>query len=237
MDPGNKPQDSVMQDAVMQDGGAAEALVLSEKERRVLELYDRLQELEIEIALVRARSTISPEGSRAVTREDYIHAQTRLLESKALCSLRNEVVQNVMTVNPIIKAVHGAIDASPIERDMLPHIEQRDAASSAIAKTGAELERLNSELAVLQVESMRVNRQNVALASEVLNLAEVARTNGMNSVTDPALQASISKLESDVKAARHKWRIVKGTASAIVAGSGINWAADPDLRDIVLDTD
>lgn len=45
----------------------------------------------------------------------------------------------------------------------------------------------------------------------------------------------IARLEAELKGSRQRWRVVKGTASAIVAGSGVDWARDAELRDIVLD--
>lgn len=51
-----------------------------------------------------------------VAEEDLKVARERFLESKASYTLRNDVVDSVMMVNPIIKAVHRGTDASPIER-------------------------------------------------------------------------------------------------------------------------
>nr|5Z08_D Chain D, Cenp-H [Thermothielavioides terrestris NRRL 8126] len=41
--------------------------------------------------------------------------------------------------------------------------------------------------------------------------------------------------EAEMKSNRRRWRIMKGAASAIVAGSGIDWVRDERLRDLVLD--
>lgn len=43
-------------------------------------------------------------------------AQNGLLEARANYRLRNDVVNAVMMANPILKAVHSSIEASPIER-------------------------------------------------------------------------------------------------------------------------
>jgi len=135
-------QDSDMQDADdagVNASGANAPLLLSDKERRVLELYDHLQELDLEIALLAARgphtaskanlnrppcgrvlgnsiSNILKDGSHPATEEDLRIARERFLESRASYTLRNDVVNSVMMVNPIIKAVHRGTDASPIER-------------------------------------------------------------------------------------------------------------------------
>lgn len=58
--------------------------------------------------------------SEQVTQESIKKAQERLLEARASWVLRNKVVENVMMVSPIIKAVHRGTDASPIERYVKP---------------------------------------------------------------------------------------------------------------------
>ena len=75
------------------------------------------------------------------------------------------------------------------------------------------------------------------LAAEVLQLAAEAGKNKAQPITDPAQAAEIAELEARLKASRQRYRVAKGTASAIVAGSGVDWARDDDLRSIVLDAE
>jgi hypothetical protein len=174
--------------------------------------------------------------------------------------LRNDVVEGVMTVNPIIKAVHRGTDASPIERyvatpatsawnavqltsrwpllsDLLPHIELRDEVSAAIAKKDTERQSLDDELRRIQIEAIQIGKRNTELASEVLALAKARYQNSAESIDDAAAREEIARLEQGLKASRQKWKVMKGTASAVVAGSGVDWVNDAELRDIVLDPD
>jgi len=175
--------------------------------------------------------------SEQVSRQTIREAQEKLLEARASWMLRNDVVESVMTVNPIIKAVHQGTDASPIERDLLPHVEQRDEAATTIAKQDTERQRINDELIKVQVEAIRISRRNVELAEEVLTLAQAADQNKAESIDDPVTKVEIARLEMELKASRQKWKVMKGTASAVVAGSGVDWVKDAELRDIVLDPD
>lgn len=43
-------------------------------------------------------------------------ARKDLLETRGLYLLRNQVVEATLSANPILKAVHDSVDASPIER-------------------------------------------------------------------------------------------------------------------------
>lgn len=71
----------------------------------------------------------------------------------------------------------------------------------------------------------------------MIALAEEANTQRKEDITDPAIREKLDDLELDMKSSRQKWRIIKGTASATIAGSGIDWARDPTLVDIVLDSE
>lgn len=43
-------------------------------------------------------------------------AREQLLEAMALYNLRNTVVDNVLSTNPILKGIHNSTYASPIEQ-------------------------------------------------------------------------------------------------------------------------
>lgn len=75
------------------------------------------------------------------------------------------------------------------------------------------------------------------MAAEVLTLAHAADQNKAESTDDPAVMEEMSRLEKELKTSRQRWKVMKGTASAVVAGSGIDWVKDAELRDIVLDPD
>ncbi|KAI1128261.1 centromere protein H (CENP-H)-domain-containing protein [Nemania abortiva] len=208
-------------------------LVLSDKEKRVLELHDKLQQLQLEIALLNAQKKYVPDTTPGRTVEV---AQRELLDSRARYMLRNEVVASVVSANPILQAVHNGTKASPIERDLLPLLTDRDAATSTLAPQNNEYHSLLSDLTDVEIRSLQLGRENVALAERLLDLAketDQGRAEFLSS--DSEYAAEIARLDAEVKDSRRRWRVVKGTASAIIAGSGVNWARDVELRDIVLD--
>lgn len=144
-----------------QDGHAG-PLLLSADETRVLELHDRLQQLQLEIALLNAQNRYVPgEWKKRPRKQDkdpsphsaaflpfsaplVLHltlpilldddardeamsgdrseadrierAQAGLLEARARYILRNEVVDSVLSANPLLQAAHSGQDASPVER-------------------------------------------------------------------------------------------------------------------------
>lgn len=154
----------------------------------------------------------------------------------AFYKLRNTVVNSVLIANPILKGIHDSTYASPIEQDLPPWVEARDEAAHQVAKATAARRRLLDELTRVESETLRATRRNRELAAEMLRLAAEADDGRRGALTEePAAKDQIEKLEARLAASRQKWRVMKGTASGIVAGSGVDWANDDELRDVVLD--
>lgn len=84
---------------------------------------------------------------------------------------------------------------------------------------------------------MVIAKQNVELAKKMLALAKEVKTHKTENIDDPKLRQKLDDLEAEMKSSRQKWRIMKGTASATIAGSGVDWARDPKLVKIVLDNE
>jgi hypothetical protein len=129
-----------MQDSVVEEMEGVEVTetevdsspLMTEQEKRILEVYDRLEELQLEIALLRARGILS-KGMHSdhiycyvflpfidepveATEEDIKLAEQDLLKAKALYQVRTNIVENVLVANPILKAVHAGSNASIIEQ-------------------------------------------------------------------------------------------------------------------------
>jgi hypothetical protein len=118
---------------------------------------------------------------------------------------------------------------------LLPSINQRDAAATHTAALCSELQTARSRLADVEIESLRVSQRNIKLASEALQLAGQTPDQKPNSAEGGRFGTEMTILEGQVKSSHHRWKIMKGAASAIVAGSGIEWVRDERLRDLVLD--
>lgn len=70
----------------------------------------------------------------------------------------------------------------------------------------------------------------------MLDLANEKELKTQKLLDSPA-RTKLENLKQDVKQSRQRWRIIKGTCSATVVGSGVDWARNPDLLKIVLDED
>lgn len=89
----------------------------------------------------------------------------------------------------------------------------------------------------VEAQHVIVARKNAELATKMIALAKEANTQKKEDIKDPSVRAQLDELEEALKVSRQRWRIMKGTASAVVAGSGIDWSRDATLRDLVLDTE
>jgi Centromere protein H (CENP-H) len=94
-----------------------------------------------------------------------------------------------------------------------------------------------NELKNVESEHMVTARKNAELAATMLALAEEADTQRKEDIDDPKARQQLDELEIKMQASRQRWRILKETASATIAGSGIDWARDPKLLKIILDSD
>ncbi|RTE69307.1 hypothetical protein BHE90_016312 [Fusarium euwallaceae] len=213
----------------------ASHLPISEDEEKILALYDRIQELRLEIAIINAQRSHQPDEPSSFTPEETRRAQLELLESRAKYVLRNEVIDAVVMANPILKAVHGGPEAAPVERELLPYVERRDEASIAVAEEAAKTGRVWDELTSTQSNTLLVSRENVTSTAELFELAEEAKQKKRIPPNNTKMMQEQAKLEAELKTSKQRWRVMKGVASGIIAGSGIDWARDDELRDVVLD--
>ncbi|KAK0656019.1 centromere protein H (CENP-H)-domain-containing protein [Cercophora newfieldiana] len=212
------------------------APVLSPPEQRALELYDKLCDLQLQLALLRARQEYVPDHSSKAASFGPGALQPRLLDAKAALGLRNDVLESVLIIEPTLKAAHNATHSSPVERDLLPHVQRRELAGTEEAKHHRVVRETTDSLDELELEGKRVSRRNGAVAAELLQLAEYNRSPIAKVSYGKQFSGEIAALEQGMKSSRKRWKFMKGAASAIVAGSGIDWVRDERLRGIVLDS-
>ena len=75
------------------------------------------------------------------------------------------------------------------------------------------------------------------MTSTLLGLTNQLKEQDVDNIDDIELRSQLDTLQVDTKEARRRLRIVKSVVAAVVAGSGIDWARDDELRDLVLDAE
>lgn len=90
------------------------------------------------------------------------------------------------------------------------------------------------KLSDLEVENVQINRENQDLVRQLLDLTSDDST-WREELEDTDLKEQLRKLEGEHKRGKAKWEVLKNIASATVVGSGVNWAEDKTLSELVLD--
>lgn len=225
-------------------------LYLSELESNILDLYDRLQRLNLEMAHLIAQSTARdsrsshqsrdcnsntyPVPGQEVTEELLKESQENLLEAQARYNLKNKIVESVLIANPILKAVHASTSTTPLERDLLPLITARDSVSTQLTSTSQSLLTTRSKLRDAEIQNIQLAKSNQEKAGRMIQLAKEAGAD-KKEVVEGKARERIEEIEQEVRAGKQRWRVMKGTASAVVAGSGVDWGRDERLRGLVLE--
>ena len=162
-------------------------------------------------------------------------AQTAFLDARAGHQLWNCIVADVVQADPLLKAVHTGPNAGPMERALHPLVDQRDILSLASANLAAGVSATANALTAARTQNMVAMRQNRELAARVLALAAKTKTGGAESIEDLEVRVRLQELKDETRASRRQYRIIKSVVGAVVAASGVDWAEDEELRELVLD--
>lgn len=118
----------------------------------------------------------------------------------------------------------------------MPLIQARDEIDVSVTDLAAKTLSITENLKRLESENIIVARKNVDLATTMIGLADEANTQKKEDIQDLQARRELEELEEELRRSRQRWRIMKATVSGVVAGSGLDWARDPKLRELVLDT-
>lgn len=90
------------------------------------------------------------------------------------------------------------------------------------------------ELSNFEVQNLELHQRNQELARQLLESAK-DDDSWREALDDDDLKAQLEQLEADRKKSKSRWEVMKSVASAIVVGSGVNWAEDDELTALVID--
>ncbi|KAJ0426065.1 centromere protein H (CENP-H)-domain-containing protein [Aspergillus carlsbadensis] len=201
----------------------------SDKEATILQLYHQIQEQELEKAILEQEL----ESTSTDSAEELADAERELLDARATYTVRNKAVGTVLITDPILKAIHLK-GVSPAERALLRLVNRRDVLSLAQENLGDVHNATQKRLSTLEVENVQLHQKNQELVRELLELTEDDES-WREELDDPELKQQLAELDADYKKSKARWELMKSVASAIVVGSGVNWADHEHLTALVLD--
>jgi hypothetical protein len=122
-----------------------------------------------------------------------------------------------------------------LRRRVLPLVTEYDTVSMLHGSLTSKLARTNKSLSMAEQDNIVVNQQNRELAQTMLALAEEMKAQSVQDIEDPQLRQRVDAVERELKDSRRRTKTLKGILSAMIVGSGINWAADEGLTELVME--
>ncbi|XPS73388.1 hypothetical protein M3J09_005535 [Ascochyta lentis] len=230
--------DAVNMDHLLQTNHS-DAFAFTTSEKLALELYDQLQELELQQSLLQAQETAHVADVSTLSDDDVqeqlIVAEREAMEAKAEYEMRNRITHNVLVTDPVLKAVHGGEETSFVEKRLLPLITENDTVAMVHGRLASKLAHTTRALVAAEQANIVANQKNRGSSKTMLALAEAMKSQSTEDIEDPRLREQIESVEKELKESRRRMKTLKGIISAMIVGSGINWAADDSLTELVMD--
>jgi hypothetical protein len=177
-------------------------------------------------------------------------AQREAMEAKAEYEIRNRVTHNVLVMDPVLKAVHGGDRTRYAEkfvqlaqlhtlsnksRRILPMVTENDIVSMVHGSLASKLLSNQRAISTAGQANTFASLENRELSATMLALAEEMKAQSAKDIEDPRLRDQVSAVDRELKDSRRRMKTLKELLSAMIVGSGINWAADEDLTELVMD--
>ncbi|KAJ5749733.1 hypothetical protein N7533_006761 [Penicillium manginii] len=211
-----------------------DVVTLSDQEALILQLANQVQEQQLEKALL--ESDPGPETgppSSDEIEEHLANAERELLEARATYTVRRKATHTILMTDPILKAVHLKATIPP-ERALLRLVNRRDILALAHENLASAHDQVLKQLSDLEVANLQINQENQELVRQLLELTKQDET-WREKLKDAKLLSQLEQLETDFKSNKARWDTMKHIASAMVVGSGLDWAEDDQLQALVLD--
>ena len=122
-----------------------------------------------------------------------------------------------------------------LSRRILPHITENDAVSMVHGLLTAKLNAARVALSTAEERNILANARNRELSKTLLDLADEAKALSKEDIQDPQLRDKVTAVEREVKESKRRLHTLKGILSGMIVGSGINWAENEMLRELVMD--
>lgn len=120
-------------------------------------------------------------------------------------------------------------------RRLHPLIDRRDTLGIAHTNLSATLKSLMKDTVSVEAESIRTTERNRELATTLLDITRKGQDHRDRVSQDSGTRAQLDRLKGETATARNRWRMMKSVVGATVAASGVDWARNDTLKDVVLD--
>ncbi|MCJ1389113.1 hypothetical protein MMC18_001967 [Xylographa bjoerkii] len=194
------------------------------------------------------------ELSEEVAKSELRDAERECLEARSAYLLKNSAIEDILLAAPLLQAIHGSPNinsldrlrtttrldlahayANPSTRVLHPLVADRDIVSMAHANLSAMYQSVMGTLTSTDTENVITVRLNQQLTTNLLGLTDQLKAQAFDEISDPELRQHLKKSQDDTRETKRRWRIMKSLVSAVIVGSGVDWAHNESLRNLVLD--
>ena len=120
-------------------------------------------------------------------------------------------------------------------RRLVPLITENDTVAMVHGAQTAKLASITRALSEAEQSNIVAKRNNRELARTMLALAEEMKAQSAQDIEDAQLRNQVEAVEKQLKESRRRVKTLRGVLSGMIVGSGINWAADEGLTELVMD--
>ncbi len=106
-----------------------------------------------------------------------------------------------------------------------------------MAHTNISTRLKSSQNALTRIEADNITAlaKNRGLAATLVGLTEQIHACRSSAIADSNLAQQVEKFKVKHEVAKKRWRTMKSVVAAMIAGSGVDWARDSELKALVLD--
>jgi ABC-type protease/lipase transport system fused ATPase/permease subunit len=119
-------------------------------------------------------------------------------------------------------------------RLLFPLLNRRDVLSLTHENLTNKVSATEEALSRAEVENMKATRRNQELAQTLLGLTNNAKSR-RDDIDDEKLKDKLEVLERENKLRGTRRRILKNVVGSVIVGSGVDWASNEELCDLVMD--
>ncbi|RYN26721.1 hypothetical protein AA0118_g226 [Alternaria tenuissima] len=157
------------------------------------------------------------------------------MDARAEYEIRNKITHNVLVMDPVLKAVYEGEQTGFAEKRILPLVTENDTVFMMHGALTSRLAHTTRSQSTAEHSNMTENQRHEELAETMLALAEEMKTQSVHDIEDAQLRQRVDAVDKELKDSRRRAKTLKGILSAMIVGSGINWAADEGLTELVLE--
>lgn len=113
-------------------------------------------------------------------------------------------------------------------------MNRRDVLGIAQTNLSARLNSTLKALTMAEAENIGALEKNRTLTKSLLGLTSQLKSQREAALHEADLGIRLDKLKDEAKTAERRWRIMKSFVSAVIVGSGVDWARKEELRQAVV---